>query len=184
MSNRLTVGHATIELTRGDITTETVDMIANAANAHLRGGGGVDGAIHRAAGPGVMAELRRAHPHGTPTGSAVLTGGGRLTARWIAHAVGPVYRGGHLGEATQLADAYRSVLALADERGAVSVAMPAISMGIYGYPAAEGARVALAAVRDHLLAGSRVELVRLVLRGELYAVFAAALAELDGAAAG
>jgi O-acetyl-ADP-ribose deacetylase (regulator of RNase III) len=159
----ITVGRARIELARGDITTERVDAIGNAANSALRGGGGVDGAIHRAAGPGLLEELRRRFPDGTPTGTAVATAGHGLPARWVLHAVGPVWRGGGHGEAEQLAGAYRSSLALADELGARSVAFPAISMGIYGYPPEEGARVAVEAVHAHLAGTSGVELVRFVL---------------------
>lgn len=155
-------------------------MIANAANSGLRGGGGVDGAIHDAAGPEVMAELRREHPGGTPTGSAVVTGAGSLPARWIAHAVGPVWRGGGHGEEEALASAYRSVLRLADEHGARTLAFPAISLGIYGYPARDGARVALRTVRDHLAGETGLELVRFVLRGTIYDDFVAALSEIVG----
>ena len=156
-------------------------MIANAANAALAGGGGVDGAIHAAAGPEVMRELRSAYPAGTPTGTAVVTGGGALEARWIAHAVGPIWRGGDRGEPEQLAAAYRSVLALADERGARTLAFPAISLGIYGYPAPDGARVALRTVADHLAGETGVELVRFVLRGSVYDAFVVALSELAAA---
>ena len=139
----LTVAGRRLEITRGDITRETVDAIANAANEALRGGAGVDGAIHRAAGPGLLGELRERYPHGTPTGTAAITGGHGLPARWVLHAVGPVWRGGGQGEADLLAGAYRSCLRLADEVGARSVAFPAISMGIYGYPGPEGAGVAV-----------------------------------------
>jgi O-acetyl-ADP-ribose deacetylase (regulator of RNase III) len=157
------IGDARLELVRGDITRERVDAIANAANAALRGGGGVDGAIHRAAGPGLIDELRRRFPDGTPTGTAVATGGHSLPARWILHAVGPVWRGGDHGEEELLASAYRSCLRLADELEARSVAFPAISMGIYGYPPDEGARVALETVTQHLRGSTDIELVRFVL---------------------
>ena len=173
------VGGGRLELTRGDITTERVDAIANAANESLRGGGGVDGAIHRAAGPGLLDELRRNHPNGTPTGSAVATGAHALPARWVLHAVGPIWRGGEAGEPELLAGAYRSCLALADELGARSVAFPAISMGIYGYPPPDGARVAVRTVVEHLGGETRVELVRFVLfSDETYELFADALSEL------
>jgi len=152
-----------LELARGDITAERVDAIANAANAALRGGGGVDGAIHRAAGPELMAELHRRYPQGTPTGTAVATDGYRLPARWVFHAVGPVWRGGGHGERRQLEDAYRSCLRLADEFRASSLAIPAISMGAYGYPPAEGAEVALSTVIGHLYGETSLELVRFVL---------------------
>ncbi len=173
------VGDRRLELARGDITTERVEAIANAANESLRGGGGVDGAIHRAAGPGMLEELRRNHPNGTPTGTAVATGAYDLPARWVLHAVGPIWRGGDAGEPELLAGAYRSCLALADELGARSVAFPAISMGIYGYPPPDGARVAVRTVAGHLGGETRVELVRFVLfSDETYELFAAALSEL------
>jgi len=165
-----------IELVHGDITTERLDAIANAANEALRGGGGVDGAIHRAAGPGMLEELRQRYPDGTPTGSAVATGGHELPARWVLHAVGPVWQGGDHGEEALLDAAYRSCLHLADELGARSVAFPAISMGIYGYPAEDGARVAVDAVADHLRGDTQIELVRFVLfSDETYDHFANAV---------
>ena len=125
-----------LELVVGDITTERVDAIGNAANERLRGGGGVDGAIHAAAGPVLLEELRRRYPDGTPTGTAVATAAHALPARWVIHAVGPIWRGGGHGEAEQLAGAYRSSLEVARDLGARTLALPAISMGIYGYPAA------------------------------------------------
>jgi O-acetyl-ADP-ribose deacetylase (regulator of RNase III) len=168
-----------LELASGDITQQRVDAIANAANEALRGGGGVDGAIHRAAGPELMAELRRRYPSGTPTGTAVATEAYRLPARWVFHAVGPRYRDGRHGEPELLADAYRACLRLADELGARSIAFPAISMGIYGYPPAEGARIAVRTVAEHLRGDSAVELAGFVLFSEdTYRVFADALAEL------
>jgi len=169
-----------LELARGDITAERVDAIANAANAALRGGGGVDGAIHRAAGPGLLAELRERYPEGTPTGTAVATAGHALPARWVLHAIGPVWRGGAHGEAEQLAGAYRSSLRLADQLGARSVAFPAISMGIYGYPGPDGARVAVSTVADHLRGETGLDLARFVLFSEeTYQLFAEALADLS-----
>jgi O-acetyl-ADP-ribose deacetylase (regulator of RNase III) len=179
MTNELLVAGRRLELARGDITLERVDAIANAANAALRGGGGVDGAIHRAAGPGLLAELRERYPTGTPTGTAVATGGHDLPARWVLHAVGPVWRGGEDGEAELLAGAYRSSLVVADELGARSVAFPAISMGIYGYPGPDGARVALTTVAEHLRGETGLELARFVLFSEeTHELFAEALAEL------
>lgn len=171
-----------LELAQGDITQQGVDAIANAANAALAGGGGVDGAIHDAAGPKLIAELRRRYPSGTPTGTAVATAAYGLAARWVLHAVGPVWRGGEHGEAEALAGAYRSCLRLCDELGARSVAFPAISLGVYGYPHAAGARVALRTVADHLRAETSVELARFVLySAETYQVFAHALREVSGA---
>jgi O-acetyl-ADP-ribose deacetylase (regulator of RNase III) len=180
VTDSVVISASKLELTRGDITTERVDAIANAANEALRGGGGVDGAIHRAAGPGLLDELRRRYPDGTPTGTAVATDAYDLPARWVFHAVGPVWRGGAHGEAEQLANAYRSCLRLADELGAHSVAFPAISMGIYGYPPHSGARVGLSTVAEYLRGTTDVEIVRFVLFSEdTYERFAGALAELE-----
>ena len=165
-----------LEIVLGDITTERVDAIANAANEALRGGGGVDGAIHRAAGPGLLEELRTRYPDGTPTGTAVATDGYDLPARWVFHAVGPIWRGGDHGEPELLADAYRSCLRLADEVGARTVAFPAISMGIYGYPAPDGARVAVMTAAEHLRGPTVVEVARFVLfSDETYELFSDAL---------
>lgn len=166
------------ELVIGDITVQHVDAIGNAANASLSGGGGVDGAIHRGAGSGLMAELRVKHPRGTPTGTAVATGAHDLDATWVLHAVGPVWRGGDHGEPAQLAAAYRSCLRLCDELGANSLALPGISLGIYGYPLDKGARVAVETVAAHLLGKTALELVRFVLRPDTYPEFVEALAAL------
>ena len=167
-----------LELVIGDITAEHVDAIGNAANASLSGGGGVDGAIHRAAGSGLMAELRDKHPGGTPTGTAVATGGHDLHATWVLHAVGPVWRGGSHGEPEQLAAAYRSCLRLCDELGATSLALPGISLGIYGYPLEAGARIGVETVAAHLRGETTLELVRFVLRPDTYPAFVEALAAL------
>jgi O-acetyl-ADP-ribose deacetylase len=171
-------GGRRLEIAHGDITTERVDAIANAANEALRGGGGVDGAIHRAAGPGLLEELRRRYPDGTPTGTAVATDAHDLPSRWVLHAVGPVWRGGGHREPEMLAGAYRSCLRLADELGARSISFPAISMGIYGYPGPQGAALAVTTVRDHLAGTTTVEVARFVLfSDETYELFAHALAE-------
>jgi O-acetyl-ADP-ribose deacetylase len=132
-----------LELVAGDITTVAVDAIVNAANSGLRGGGGVDGAIHRAGGPAIMKECRRIG--GCPTGDARATGAGNLPARFVIHAVGPMWRGGGSGEAELLASAHRRSIEVADELGCESVAFPAISTGIYGYPVERAAEVALTA---------------------------------------
>lgn len=144
------VGPATIEFVRGDITLQDVDAIVNAANSRLAGGGGVDGAIHRAGGPSIMEECRRIG--GCPTGSAVVTRGGNLRARWVLHAVGPVWRGGLAGEADLLGSAYERSLELAREKGVQSIAFPSLSTGAYGYPMRAAARVAIAAVARALQA--------------------------------
>lgn len=137
-----------IEVSQGDITTLRVDAIVNAANSTLLGGGGVDGAIHRAAGPGLREECRRLG--GAATGQAKLTGGHDLPARWVVHAVGPVWRGGSEGEEGLLASCYRESMRLAAEAGARSVAFPAISTGIYGFPIEPATRVAVTEVRAAL----------------------------------
>jgi O-acetyl-ADP-ribose deacetylase len=171
------IGGRRLEIERGDITQQVVDAIGNAANAALRGGGGVDGAIHRAAGPGLLDELRERYPEGTATGTAVATSGHGLPARWVLHAVGPVWRGGSHGEPEELAGAYRSSLRLADELEARSVAFPAISMGIYGYPGPDGARVAVTTVIEHLEGDTGIELVRFVMfSDETHRLFEDALA--------
>jgi len=141
-----------LKLMVGDITRVAADAIVNAANSALAGGGGVDGAIHRAGGPSIMQELDRirAKAGGCPTGSAVVTGAGRLPARFVFHAVGPVYRGGKHGEADLLASCYRTCLALAEEHAIDTIAFPSISTGVYGYPIQEAAPIAVAEVTRHL----------------------------------
>ena len=156
-------GAGRLVLVQGDITTIAADAIGNAANAALAGGGGVDGAIHRAGGPKSIAELRARHAYGTPAGTAVATGAGALPARWVIHAVGPVWRGGDHGEPTQLSGAYRSALSIAAELGARTLTLPAISAGAYGYPLDDAARIAVATVADSLRAGAPLESVTFVL---------------------
>jgi O-acetyl-ADP-ribose deacetylase (regulator of RNase III) len=153
-----------IEIVRGDITTAEVDAIVNAANASLMGGGGVDGAIHRAAGPELLEECRLLG--GCPTGEARITRGYRLPARYIIHTVGPVWRGGEAGEPAMLRSCYRCSLELAREHGCATVAFPAISCGVYGYPLREGAMVSLETVRVELDEHDSPGLVRWVMFDE------------------
>jgi O-acetyl-ADP-ribose deacetylase (regulator of RNase III) len=148
-----------VEIVRGDITEQRVDAIVNAANSSLLGGGGVDGAIHRAGGPAILDECRRLG--GCETGDAKATTAGNLAARWVIHTVGPVWRGGGHGEADLLASCHRRAIEVARELGARSVAFPAISTGVYGYPVGLAAEVAVGAVRGHDL-----DLVRFVLFGD------------------
>src|SRR5579871_6677854 len=141
-----------LELREGDITRITADAIVNAANSALAGGGGVDGAIHRAGGPEIMRELDRIRSEtgGCPTGSAVATGAGKLPAKYVLHAVGPVYRDGRRGEPELLASCYRTCLELAERRDVITITFPAISTGVYGYPIDEAARIALGTFAGHL----------------------------------
>ncbi|MFN2590532.1 MAG: O-acetyl-ADP-ribose deacetylase [Actinomycetota bacterium] len=165
-----------IQLERGDITQARVDVIVNAANSSLMGGGGVDGAIHRKGGPEILAECKRVraemYPDGLPTGQAVATTAGRLPVRWVIHTVGPVYAKSE-DRSDLLASCHTEALRVADELGAKTVAFPAISTGVYGYPLEEAAPVAIAAVRG---ARTNVEAVTFVLfDDEAYAAFERAL---------
>ena len=159
------INQTTLALVRGDITRERVDAIANAANEGLMGGGGVDGAIHRAGGPAIMAECSaiRAKQGGCPTGQAVITTGGNLSAKYVIHTVGPIWRGGTAGEAELLASCYRESLGLAVEHSIKTIAFPSISTGVYGYPVAQAAVVALNAVKQFLEAHDGLAEVRFVL---------------------
>jgi O-acetyl-ADP-ribose deacetylase (regulator of RNase III) len=153
-----------IHLLLGDITTLEVDAIVNAANGSLLGGGGVDGAIHRAAGPELLEECRQIG--GCPTGEARITKGYKLPARYVIHTVGPVWHGGHKGEPEKLAACYRNALELAVESGVKTIAFPGISTGIYGYPLESATRLAMTTVKDCLAIMPSIEEVRFVTFGE------------------
>jgi O-acetyl-ADP-ribose deacetylase len=153
-----------IELVLGDITAQRVDAIVNAANPTLLGGGGVDGAIHRVGGSPILEECRILG--GCEPGDARATGAGNLPARYVIHAVGPIWRGGKEGEADLLASCHRRAVELAAERGCKSLAFPAISTGAYGYPVELAAPVAIGATREALATNSAVELVRFVFRDD------------------
>lgn len=169
-------GTCRLELVQGDITRQAVDAIVNAANSRLAGGGGVDGAIHRAAGPTLMEETRTKYPDGCPTGSAVATSGGALSAKFVFHAVGPIWRGGVSGEVELLKSAYRRCLELATEHSCRSLAFPAISTGVYGYPIDLAAEASLSVTREFLLAQKQPDLVRFVLfDGGAFGAFARVL---------
>ena len=177
---RISIDGRTLDLILGDIAEQRVDAIVNAANSQLAGGGGVDGAIHRRGGPAIMAETARRYPQGCPTGSAVISSAGNLPARYVIHAVGPRWRGGSAGEAELLASAYRTALALAGEHECKSVALPALSCGVYGYPVDQASRIAIATTRSFLQQGSTIELARFVLFStDILDVFSTTLADID-----
>ncbi len=176
------IGPCTLELVTGDITQQDTDAIVNAANSRLAGGGGVDGAIHRAGGPSIMAETRQQYPQGCPTGEAVITGAGNLPARYVIHTVGPIWAGGQQGEVELLASAYRRSLEVALAHNCQSVAFPSLSTGAYGYPMDQAARTALRTVLDFLRAHQQPTLVRFVLfDAAAHAAFAAALEDVQSA---
>lgn len=175
----VTFGPCRMELEVGDITTQTVDAIVNAANSMLAGGGGVDGAIHDAAGPALMEETRRLFPDGCPTGSAVATSAGQLTARHVFHAVGPIWTGGRGNEPEQLANACRACLKLAVELRCSSIAFPAISTGAYGYPLNLAAANLIKTTMDFIRWHQQPSLVRFVLfDAAAFDAFAWALQEI------
>jgi len=151
-----------IEFVQGDITRQDTEAIGNAANSKLAGGGGVDGAVHRAGGPEIIAELKARYPQGCPTGRAVITQGGRLKAKFVLHAVGPVYSG-RPKDAELLAGSYRCCLELCSKHKISTVAFPSISTGVYGYPVEEAARVALKTVSDYMKTHPEIKLARFVL---------------------
>lgn len=171
------INNSTLALAEGDITNESTDAIVNAANSRLAGGAGVDGAIHRAGGPSIMQECRKIG--GCPTGQAVITTGGNLKAKYVIHTVGPVYQGGNKGEAALLKSAHLESLKLASARKLKSIAFPAISTGVYGYPVNEAANIALKTAIDYLKEHGDIEIVRFVLFGrKTYDIFAEELRKL------
>lgn len=155
------INTSTLVLIIGDITSESTDAIVNAANSRLAGGGGVDGAIHRAGGPVIMQQCRKIG--GCPTGKAVITTGGNLVARYVIHAVGPRYQDGNHNEATLLKSAYMEALQIASKKNLRSISFPAISTGAYGYPLHEAATIALRTVIEYLTGHRDIRLVRFVL---------------------
>ena len=178
-ASAVTIGASSIELVQGDITQQELGAIGNAANSRLAGGGGVDGAIHRAGGPSLMQELRAKYPQGCPTGQAVITGGGNLKARYVLHAVGPVYSG-KLKDAELLASAYQACLTLCSQHEISTVAFPSISTGVYGYPVEEAAPIALRTVAAYLAEHPEIRLVRFVLFDpKTFTAYQRALAQLE-----
>lgn len=173
------IGPCTLELVTGDITQQSTDAIVNAANSRLAGGGGVDGAIHRGGGPSIVQETRQKYPQGCPTGEAVITDAGKLPARHVIHAVGPIWSGGQQGEEQLLASAYRRSLEVAMENGCHRVALPSLSTGAYGYPLERAARTALRTVLAFLQEQQQPTLIRFVLfNAATYGAYATALAEI------
>jgi len=169
MNRSLRVGDTTLRLLGGDITRQDTDVIVNAANSTLLGGGGVDGAIHRAGGPRILKECRaiRAHRGGDlPTGEAVLTSGGNLRAKFVIHTVGPIWRGGGQGEDELLGSAYRNSLELARGHALATIAFPSISTGIYGFPAVRASRIALETVKRFVLEHQEIREVRFIVFSE------------------
>jgi len=174
---KVNINKSILEIVQGDITLEETDAIGNAANSQLAGGGGVDGAIHRAGGPSIMAELRAKYK-GCPTGSAVITGGGNLKAKYVIHAVGPRYSGSPK-DPELLSSAYRRSLELCTENKISSIAFPSISTGVYGYPVEEASGIALKTVIDYLKDHPEIKLVRFVLfDSKTYNAYENALKEL------
>ncbi len=175
----INIGHSRLELVQGDITRQSVDAIVNAANSQLCGGSGVDGAIHSAGGPSIMADTQKRYPEGCPTGKAVASVAGNLSAKYVLHAVGPVWRGGRDGEPAMLASAYRACMKLAVELQCSSIAFPAISTGVYGYPIDLAAGNSLKTAVDFIKWHKAPSLVRFVLFSEgAFGAFSRALEEI------
>jgi O-acetyl-ADP-ribose deacetylase (regulator of RNase III) len=177
------INQASLSIMQGDITHQTTDAIVNAANSGLMGGGGVDGAIHRAGGPAILEECRRivARQGRLPTGQAVITTAGNMKARHVIHTVGPIWHGGSQGEAGLLASAYRESLKLAADNNLTSVSFPSISTGVYGYPVDKASRVALKTVVKFLSEATSVKEVAFVLfDARTFEAYAESLRELTG----
>ncbi len=178
---KATIHQSILEVVQGDIIQQDTEAIGNAANSALAGGGGVDGAIHGAGGPTLMSELRTRYK-GCPTGSAVITGGGNLKAKYVIHAVGPRYSGSPK-DPELLASAYRKSLELCSQNKISSIAFPSISTGIYGYPVEEASRIAFKTVADYLKDHPEIKLVRFVLfDSKTFSVYAETLKELTAKA--
>jgi O-acetyl-ADP-ribose deacetylase (regulator of RNase III) len=176
---KVAVQQSNLEVVQGDITQQETEAIGNAANSALAGGGGVDGAIHRAGGPAIMSQLKAKYK-GCPTGSAVITGGGNLKTKYVIHAVGPRYSGSPK-DAELLSNAYQKSLELCSQNKISSIAFPSISTGIYGYPVEEASRIALKTVIDYLKKHPEIQLVRFVLfDSKTYSVYEKVLKELTG----
>lgn len=177
------VNRATLSIIQGDITKQVTDAIVNAANSGLMGGGGVDGAIHRAGGPSILEECKKivAAKGRLPAGQAVITTAGKMKAKYVIHTVGPIWHGGSYAEPDVLASAYQESLNLAAENGLTSVSFPSISTGVYGYPVQKASRVAVKTVADFLSKPTSVkEVVFVLYNAEAYEAFAAAAAEILG----
>lgn len=182
-TSEIHINQTTLSLTQGNITTQKVDAIVNAANPELAGGGGVDGAIHEAGGPSILEECRKivSRQGNLPTGKAVITGGGKLKSGYVIHTVGPIWQGGNSGEAELLASAYRESLKLAAEHKLSSIAFPSISTGVYGYPLDKAANVAIGAVAGFLKenATSVREVIFVLYSRKAYDFYTAALASIN-----
>lgn len=175
------INGARLSITKGDITKMTTDAIVNAANSGLMGGGGVDGAIHRAGGPAILEECKQivSTQGRLPAGQAVITTGGKMKTKHVIHTVGPIWRGGEQGEPDLLASAYRESLKLAAGHNLSSIAFPSISTGVYGYPVAEASRIAMKTVASFLHESTSIkEVIFVLFNAEAYDAYASALAEL------
>ena len=175
-----TINQSTLSIVKGDITQQTTDAIVNAANSSLMGGGGVDGAIHRAGGPAILAECKQivSKQRRLPTGEAVMTTGGNLKAKYVIHTVGPVWHGGSKGEAELLESAYRQSLKLAAENHLASISFPSISTGAYGYPVDKAASVVLKAVICSLTETPVKEVVFVLFDSQTFAAYSSALSKI------